>query len=110
MAFDSTINLGNIVTIAVTIFGGLWAYHKWNMSIEIRHEQNKNQIRGIDDKVVQLDTKTDRLELKIDENTKTTNGVNLRVMDTNGKLDKHIITDDLIQKEILRRLDKIDDK
>lgn len=99
MAFDATINLGNVITLAATIAGGFYAYHKWDIKTELRHQDHKNQIANIDQKV-------NRLESKIDENTKTTNGVSDRVIDLNIKMEKHVVADDIVQKEILRRMDK----
>ena len=101
MAFDPTINLGNIITGIGTVGGILWAYHSWDKKVELRHQANKYQIDNIDQKV-------NRIEAKIDENTKTTNGVDSRVIDMNVKIEKHITADDVVQKEILRRLDRID--
>jgi hypothetical protein len=101
MGFDPTINLGNIITAVGTVGGVLWAYHQWDKKVEIRHIQNTLQIENIDQKV-------NRIEAKIDDNTRTTNGVDKRVVDMNVKIEKHITADDVVQKEILRRLDRID--
>ncbi len=98
MAFDPTINLGTIISGAVTIGGILIAYHKWDQKVEIRHEQNKNQIANIDQKV-------DRVERKIDDNTSTTRAINDKVIDLNLKMEKHITADDIIQRQIINRLD-----
>jgi hypothetical protein len=101
MSLDPTINLGNVLTGIGTVGGILWAYHSWDKKVELRHQANKFQIENIDQKV-------NRIEAKLDENTKTTNGMDSRVIEMNVKIEKHISTDDVVQKEILRRLDNID--
>lgn len=101
MAFDPTINLGTILSAGITVGGILIAYHQWDKRVEIRHIENKNQIANIDQKV-------DRVEKKIDDNTQTTRAVNEKVIDLNVKMEKHITADDVIQKQILKQLDKFD--
>lgn len=101
MAFDPTINLGNILTGAVTIAGIMWAYHKWDTKVELRHQANKLQIESIDQKV-------DRVEAKIDDNTKTTNGIGVKMNDLKIQVEKHCAVDEAIQRDISRRLDKIE--
>ena len=101
MAFDPTINLGNILTAAGTVGGILWAYHRWDKKVELRHQATKLQMGNIDQKV-------DRLEFKIDENTKTTNGVNDRVLELKSNVERHCAVDEEIQRSINRRLDKLD--
>ena len=98
LAFDATISLGNILTAVGTVGGILWAYHNWDKRVEIRHIEMSNKVENISQKV-------DRVEGKIDENTRTTNGVNNKVGELNLKVEKHIVADDIIQKQILTRLD-----
>lgn len=101
VAFDPTINLGNILTAILTIIGGFWAYHKWDIKIELRHQQNKNQVDNLDQKV-------NRIEMKIDENTRFTNGLGIKISDMDKKVEKHLVADEIIQHEIARRLDRLD--
>lgn len=101
MAFDPTINLGSILTAAGTIVGILTAYHKWDKQQEIRHNQNINKIDNINQKV-------DRVEIKIDDNTKTTNGIGEKMAELKVQVERHCAVDEQVQKDITRRLDKME--
>lgn len=101
MIFDATINLGNVLTGIGTIAGVLWAYHNWDKKVEVRHVVLKSEIKNIDQKV-------DRVESKIDENTKTTNGVGDRMIELKVQVEKHCAVDESVQKEISRRLDRME--
>jgi hypothetical protein len=106
MAFDSTINLGNILTAAGTIIGLFWAYHQWDKRVEIRHIKTIAAFDELNNKMDNIDYKADRVESKVDETRRDVNGVKDKFIELNLKMEKHVISDDIVQREILRRLDK----
>ncbi len=108
MAFDPTINLGNILTFAGTLIAGAIAYAKWTQSIEIRHVKNEAEFEKINGKLDSVENKTDRVEKKVDETRRDVNGTAHKILVLDGKVDKHCAEDALVQKELLRRLDKLD--
>jgi hypothetical protein len=106
MAFDPTINLGNILTAVGTIGGILYAYHRWDKQVEIRHIKTTNAFENLNNKLDAIDHKADRVEGKIEETRRDVNGVKDKFIELNLKMEKHVLADDIVQKEILRRLDK----
>ncbi len=110
--FDSTIHLGDVLMMGSVAGSLLFAYHKWDKKIDMRHLENNNAISKIDTKIdsqsLDIKQRVDRVENKIDENTRTTNGINARMIDLGVTVEKHITADDIVQKEMLRRIDRID--
>jgi hypothetical protein len=101
MVFDATISLGNILTAGGTVGGLLWAYHKWDKRIEIRHVNNLNEF-------AKMNVKMDRVESKVDETRRDVNGSRQKLEALDTKVEKHLVADDLVQRELMRRLDKLD--
>lgn len=103
MVFDTTISLGNILTAVGTVGGVFYAYHSWDKRVEIRHIQNLNEF----DKLTGM---VDRVESKVDETRKDVNGSRQKLMDLSRQVEVHLVQDELVQKDIARRLDKLDDE
>lgn len=125
MSWDPSINLGNVLTAAITVTSVLSAYLNRDKRMEVRHVETQNKItalsaelqnkiesasKDLDNKISNVDQKADRIEFKIEENTRFTNGVATKLVDVDKSLGKHQMADEIIQKEIVRRLDKIDTK
>ena len=103
MVFDTTISLGNIITGVGTVGGVLFAYHRWDKRVEIRHIQNLNEFESLSGKI-------DRVESKVDETRKDVNGSRQKLVDLSRQVEVHLVQDELVQKDIARRLDKLDDE
>lgn len=101
MVFDSTISLGNILTAAGTIGGIFYAYHNWDKKVEIRHVKHLAEFDKLSGMV-------DRVEMKVDETRKDVNGSRQKLDGLSRQVEIHQAQDDLIQKEISRRLAKLD--
>lgn len=101
MVFDTTISLGNILTAVGTVVGVMYAYHNWDKRVEIRHVQNLNEFEKLTGMV-------DRVESKVDETRKDVNGSRQKLVDLSRQVEVHQVQDELIQKEIVRRLDRLD--
>jgi hypothetical protein len=99
-AFDSTINLGNVITAAGTVVGLMWAYHKWDTKVEIRHQKNIWEFESLNGKV-------DRIETKVDDAKRDVNGTHQKIAEISSELKRHSLADEIVQREIIRRLEKI---
>ncbi len=102
VVFDTTISLGNILTAVGTVGGVMYAYHNWDKRVEIRHIRNLNEFESLSGKI-------DRVESKVDETRKDVNGSRQKLVDLGEQVRVHQAQDEIIQKEIVRRLDRIDD-
>lgn len=93
--FDTTVTLGNIGTVVGTVAVILGFLHRYDKKVDSRHEDNVNKFNNTTDTL-------QRIEIKLGDNTRTTNEINL-------KMEKHISNDDAKHVEFDRRLDRLEE-